>query len=68
MSETIVKHPCQTCGCSPDVHAFDDYRLVEFEGVPWEQRPFRCLGPEHRGCPTECGAFIGNAVTILETV
>lgn len=68
MTETIVKHPCVRCGCSPDVHAFDDDRLTEFDGVPWEDRPFRCLGAGHNGCPQACPAFAGDAVTILEGV
>lgn len=66
MADQIIKHPCERCGCSPDVHAFDDYRLSEFEGVPWEDRPFRCLGPRHKGCPQSCPAFVGQAITIIE--
>lgn len=65
MTETIVKHPCQRCGCGPDWHRFDDYRLSEFVGVPWDQRPFRCLGPTLAGCPQHCPDFQGEAITIL---
>lgn len=64
MTETVIKHDCQRCGHSPDWHRFDDYRLSEFEGVPLEERPFRCLGPSLHGCDQECPDFIGEAVTL----
>jgi hypothetical protein len=61
--EAPTKNPCQRCGHSPDWHRFDDYRLSEFEGVPWEQRPFRCLGPNLAGCDQECPDFVGDPLT-----
>lgn len=64
--DEIIKHPCRRCGHSPDVHAFDDDRLSEFENVPWEARPFRCLGPRRDGCAVSCPDFTGEAITLQE--
>lgn len=64
-----VKNPCRRCGHSPDAHRFDDYRLAEFNHVPWDERPFRCLGESlpysgHTPCAAACPDFIGEPVTI----
>lgn len=57
------KNPCERCGHSPDDHRFDDDRLSEFEGVPWTDRPFRCLGPGFAGCGQACPDFQGEPIT-----
>jgi hypothetical protein len=65
--EVVLKHACLHCGHSPDVHRFDDDRLVEVEnaGTPWEERPFRCLGPHLRGCEATCPDFLGQPISIV---
>lgn len=69
VAERVVKHPCLRCGHSPDDHRFDDDRLVEMEraGIPWHQRPFRCLGPDMSltGCDHRCPDFLGQAVSVV---
>lgn len=68
MPETILKHPCTACGHSPDWHRFDDDLLVEMDtaGVPWTERPFRCLGPDLSGCGSHCPDFVGQPISIIE--
>lgn len=61
-----VKNPCTHCGHDPDDHRFDDERLPEFEGMPQELLPFRCLGPELAGCAQACPAFEGEPLTWKE--
>lgn len=68
MTERLVKHSCGRCGHSPDDHRFDDDRANELADVPWERRPFRCVGPHLRGCAGACPDFIGQPYTLLETV
>lgn len=69
VKETVVKNPCRYCGHSPDDHRFDDDRLVEMEerGIGWDDRPFRCVGPDMglNGCNMRCPDFVGEPVTIV---
>lgn len=62
-----TKNPCGHCGHSPDDHHFDDDRLVEMEraGIPWDKRPFRCLGPDLAGCEVRCPDFVGQPIRII---
>ena len=60
-----TKNPCLRCGHSPDWHRFDDDRLTEFADVPWEERPFRCLGPGLDGCGQSCPDFVGEALKFM---
>lgn len=66
-AEVVVKHPCIACGHSPDVHRFDDDLLADpaWAGVPWIERPFRCLGPGLGGCAADCPDFVGNPISII---
>jgi len=68
VTETIIKHPCERCGHSPDDHRFDDYTLRPGYNHMSPDAKFRCVGPQLDGCDQQCPDFLGQSITILEAV
>lgn len=69
MTDTYIVNDCRRCGHLANLHRFDDDQLVTYgrAEVEWNDRPFRCVGPDFEGCAMDCSDFVGHPVTFTDT-